>query len=578
MSKLIDGDASQVLPEFVWLLRDVDCIPTSDDGKELSPTDYLTSVLQKNKSCSTSSTLLQNFPTFQCFTIPPPSADSDILADIAANFEFLSPLFNARVDSTILWLKANISAKVVGGSATKCDGKMLACLIEQYFTQISRSNGSIPTIQVSWLKAIELRLMKLADSLVSEYDRDMQAQLEGKLPMMEGTNGETGETLMNIHLQVFAKKRLQLQKDSLHFLSQAKLTTSLELGIIREFDKQIAQLDSKNQVTDGRLFRFIQANMKISEDICTAVYIDKYKPVDVKLRNILSSQMPGSVNRELEIFGKEYHKHARGPALQYIYSQMRAESLLLESHLQLIPGPVEDLRVVGADADRVKLKWMPTEVNSSSVETYEVLIKSKGKDWEVVGTRPKNSCSVLVVGLKSSTWYCLSVRAKSSKYSGNKVSVVRVRTLMSKSIQNTVHASAVVASPIVYPCMVAYAAQGRITSGIMTRSPVDVVAGGFMLTMVPFTAVVGMTPIAGQLASSDTYKKEIGDRLGDLEEGDTEVLEWGVEKLPECSVVDVPSDSELEGSDLSSSDVRDELEDLDMSDDEDRLLYDAEAP
>ena len=123
VSRLIDGDASQVLPEFVWLLRDVDCIPTSADGKELSPTDYLTSVLQKNKSCSTSSTLLQNFPTFQCFTIPPPSADSDILTDIAANFEFLSPLFNARVDSTILWLKANIRAKVVGGSATKCDGR-----------------------------------------------------------------------------------------------------------------------------------------------------------------------------------------------------------------------------------------------------------------------------------------------------------------------------------------------------------------------------------------------------------------------------------------------------------------------
>ena len=89
MSKLVEGEkgnqASQVLPEFVWLLRDVDCVPTSADGKELSPTDYLTSVLQKNKSCSTSSTLLQHFSTFQCFTIPPPSADGDILADITAN-------------------------------------------------------------------------------------------------------------------------------------------------------------------------------------------------------------------------------------------------------------------------------------------------------------------------------------------------------------------------------------------------------------------------------------------------------------------------------------------------------------
>lgn len=232
------------------------------------------------------------------------------------------------------------------------------------------------------------------------------------------------------------------------------------------------------------------------------------------LQNVLSHQMPTTIDQELKAFHNAYFKEALGHAVYGVYRKMRSESSKLESDLKLIPGPVEELEVVGADADRVKIRWKTPVINSSSVEFYEVLIKTKSKNWELISTR--KGFSALVVGLQSSTWYCLSVRAKSNKYNGNEVQFVRVRTLLSKSVQRTIHASAVVSSPIVYPCMVAYAASGIISKAVQEKSPLGVIAGGFMLTMLPVTAVIGMTPIAGALASSHQYKNEISDRLGDL--------------------------------------------------------------
>ena len=571
------GDqVSQVLPEFVWLLRDVDCIPTSADGKELSPTDYLTSVLQKNKSCSTSSTLLQHFPTFQCFTIPPPSADGDILADITANLECLTHLFNQKVDSTIQWLLDNVRAKVVGGSATKCDGKMLACLLEQYFTQISKSSDKIPNFQVSWLKAIELRLMKLADSLVSEYDRDMQAQLEGKLPMVEGTNGETGETLMNIHLQVFAKKRLQFQKEILpfHMSKESELGTNLLSSFDRSISESVKNGDH-DQVIGGRLFNFIQANIKSSEKYCAAVYSEEYnKTVRPKVENALLAQIPVTIEEELTSFRVDYYRLAKGPAADEIFKQLRTQSVRFEEVLSLIPGPVKSLRVVGASSDRVKLRWEPPEVNAAAVEKYVVMIKSKGKDWEEVASQDKlvqhhlkiwNSS--LITGLLSSTWYCFAVLASNEKYTGRQVSLVKAKTGMSRQVLG---AAAAIASPIALPSSVKYLLRDE-----KFIKPPDYKARAFRVVIIALSSGLSLVPVAGQVASYLLYqevKEDVHYFEDHLTQNDAEVFHYTPPSSTEAKTdrkelnladydpVDVPEDSEdlencvtVGGSDLEDS-------------------------
>ena len=338
----------------------------------------------------------------------------------------------------------------MGSLATKCDGKMLACLLEQYFTQISRSSDKIPNFQVSWLKAIELRLMKLADSLVSEYDRDMQAQLEGKLPMVEGTNGETGETSMNIHLQVFAKKHLQFQTEILpfHLSNGSEMGTDLLSCLDRSLSESVKNGDH-DQVIGGRLFNFIQANIKSSEKYCATVYNEEYnRTVRPKVENALFAQIPVTIEEELTSFRADYYRLAKGPAADEIFKQLRTESVRFEEELSLIPGLVKSLKVVGADSTRVKLRWEPPEVNAAAVEKYVVMIKSKGKDWEEVASRKKGKCSSFITGLQSSTWYCFAVLGKGQKYTGQQISLVKAKTGISQAAHKALHVTSTLSGPV----------------------------------------------------------------------------------------------------------------------------------
>ena len=399
----------------------------------------------------TTSKLLQRFPTFKCFTIPPPSDEVSILTNITANHDSLSAVFNQKVDSTIHWLKRNLEAKAVGSSATKCDGKMLAHLMEQYFTQISRSSGKVPNFQASWLKAIELRLMKLADSLVSEYDRDMQAQLEGKLPMVEGTNGETGETLMSIHLQVFAKKRLHLQNETERF--QTSEFCSFDPDPLSSFEEKIAEYVS-GKVVGGQLFKFVEQNIKASENYCVSAYIELYKKiVRPKVEKAKNTQVPTTINEQLGTFRSSYFKRtrAKGPAAHDIFEARRSESIRFEEELSLIPGPVQSLDVVVEESgmEHINLRWERPKVNAEAVKEYLVMKRFRDVNWVIVAI--ESECSASISGLKSATNYDFAVFAKSEKYTGMKAAIVRVETAMSRTAKVALCASAVVAPSSVLP-------------------------------------------------------------------------------------------------------------------------------
>ena len=570
----MDGDTidrnKHNLPDFMWLLRDVDSIPTDSVGKEITPTEFIVKILQNSRSLA-SSTLLNFFPSLHCLTIPPPSSDGALLSDITRNCENLSPCFKESIDAALQYILSNIKVKMGYNSALKLNGSMLACLVKQYFQLIKDMNCKLPIMEVSWLMTVELRLKRIAEALIDEYDRDMRAQLREMFPMPDGLQGETGETLMNVHLQVFAKKRLQLQTEILSHQSHplTERITSMEISLLNMFDEGIVEYDKtdKNKVIGGKLFIFIKENYTASEELCNSLYKKIYdETVYHKLQNALFTQIPTTIDPELATFCKEYFKKAKGEAIYEVYKRLRSESSTLEGDLLLIPGPVENLNVVGVDADRVKLRWEPPEINQSAAELYEILIKSKGKDWEVISTREGHS--VLVTGLKSSTWYCLSVRAKNQRFRGNKVQFVRVQTLVSKSLQKAVEVSSIAASPIVYPCMVAYAGSSYISRGIQAKSPIDVLGGGLILTMVPVTALIGMTPVIGALASNDTYNKEIRNRRGDLSDKDTSVVCSNGEASSTFEVVDVPEDSENEIDLCSSGRDHQELQDICCSSDE----------
>ena len=221
------------------------------------------------------------------------------------------------------------------------------------------------------------------------------------------------------------------------------------------------------------------------------VRIEYNKTVRPKVENAVLAQILVTIEEELTSFRTDYYELAKGPAADEIFKQLRTESVRFEEELSLIPGPVQSLRVVGASADCVKLRWEPPEVNAEAIEKYVVMIKSKGKDWEEMASQKKRS--TLITGLESSTWYCFAVLASNEKYTGRQVSLVKAKTGMN---QQVLGAAAAIASPIVFPSTVNYLfSEQNYTDSDNLRVFIVAVSSG-----------LGLVPVAGQIVSYLAYK------------------------------------------------------------------------
>ena len=103
-------------PPFLWLLRDTLVKMPENDGKELTPTEYLTTEVLNGDNLDSMEmavrrALTELFPCFECKTLPPPSTDVDVMVTITTKHEQLAPLFNQGVDELIAFMKLSVRPK-----------------------------------------------------------------------------------------------------------------------------------------------------------------------------------------------------------------------------------------------------------------------------------------------------------------------------------------------------------------------------------------------------------------------------------------------------------------------------------
>ena len=461
----------------------------------------------------------------------------------------------------------NVELKQSYDSSTQCNGNMLACLIQQHFLHVSEADSEIPTFRLSWVMAIELRLKRIAESLADEYDFDMRTLLENNLPVVDGLHGETGNTLMNSHLQVFAKKRLKFQQAiaSFHSPSLTENLSNFETNLMANFDKDIVEYSQggrQDNVIGGRLYSFMQENIRSSELACTSLYNDKYsKIIQPKLQNALALRIPTNIDLELQQLDTEYFREAVGPAVSDMYFQLRDNSSKLEADLLLIPGQVLDLKIVGVSRDRVKLRWKRPEINPCAVEWYIIMIKSRGKKWEMVSTR--KGYSALVTGLESSKWYCIAVFAGNSKYCGGKGLCIKFKTNMSQVAEGVLLTAATIANPVVYPCVAAYFGYKIIKNVNMKNDKTAIRVIGTLAIGLPILIGCGSIPVLGSGASLMQTLIGTRDVRKDLNIRDTEEFHWKGESS-ELDDIELPSDSE----EVDADGKGEQLQDLEESGDE----------
>ena len=353
------GEHWRCFPPFLWLLRDVFVTMPKRNGKELTPTEYLTTeVLGDDNSDSMKvavrKTLIQCFPTFDCKTLPPPSTDRKVMENISTSLEKLDTLFNQGVDELIAFIKANIKAKkVFDAVGTKCDGPTFAILVKEV-TKAVNDPQSIPALNSTWKLVVESRCKSMQERLLSEYCNTIKYRYDetskgGPLEERADHELEYTKSLMGIHDTLWSELRKKLN-DELGPLLNLKVTGECTLETVTDqLEKQLVQTlwetDPSTQarvkkVVGGALFPIVEENRKRSWEFCDQLFTKLYTPIreKVQMTGGEGGYTPDKLAADIKALVQDYDAKSVGPEKWRVRAAMettiKQNKELFQKHLQ----------------------------------------------------------------------------------------------------------------------------------------------------------------------------------------------------------------------------------------------------
>ena len=426
----ISSEAMQkFMPHFLWLLRDVSLSVTNRKGEPITPTEFLhTCVLatESGQPTDVGKSLFGFFPSLECHTLPIPSIRPAVIHNIIQQQDKLRPAFNAAIEQLNQQILQQLAPKKARDGVTLLNGHTFAALVHEYVEAIN-TPGAIPDLEQGWQAVIKLQLKEFSDSLVREYEKQMEISVKGNLPMDDSS-------LMMVHeqklMQVKKLLELEVHRISLFISGGEEMEThlkQLELEIIRKND------DCDAKVVGGALFQFIVQNYSESKQQCEECFREamKQSKVQEKCSEAIQTSKPLDIGSETDEIIRNYHRTAVGPASSEVLEKGMVELNQLRDTMKMIPGNVRKVRDIGVSHDRIKLTWKPPKYNPEAIETYIVWKRTKGGPWEEV-TRTKNT-TTLVMGLKPQRKYEFKVVASNSLIMGLEGRIGHSGTVMSKA-------------------------------------------------------------------------------------------------------------------------------------------------
>lgn len=361
-------DLKNYFPDFLWLLRDaILMVPPGRDGKPMTPTDYLkTVVLKRSKGFEEKASdkigraILTVFPTVECMTIQPPSADPKVMQDIVAKQDCLEPRFNEQVERLIQYLLQNVKAKNGFAGGKQVDGPLLAVMASQFIKAVNDPDA-IPCIADTWQAAVEARCKKVLNQMLQEYTQEMEAKIAlVGLPIEEDSADDKGSskpcTLLGLHRSILLQKTETLLKQVGHFVGgpaasleggasaydRESLSAELEqcTAIFTEDTIVSIQGESmrKKKITGGILFKFAQRNYSESRSYCLALFTELYSKVEEKIQPMDNKYTFEKLSKDLTDLQSMYDQRAIGPAKWEVYAEKESFIRAEEKNYQRLSG------------------------------------------------------------------------------------------------------------------------------------------------------------------------------------------------------------------------------------------------
>ena len=335
-------------PKFLWLLRDV----TLEVPKGRTPQQFITDqVFTQDKAVGEA--IMTLFPSEDCKLLPMPTANKDILKHIEDRESELEPEFQDAVTRLTEYLRENVKVKHGFSHGQRVDGPTLVLLLEQYLEAVN-TPGTIPSLENTWNTVVEMRCGEVINSLVKEYECEMERALHNKLPVEEEATPEENEEnshpdqhqqqvyLMEVHSQLLRRKMEKLLKEIKYITSaenahrpgaavryKKELVKSLQSKIIEtKSDKMKGQV-----VTGGVIAQFVYENDEKSRAYCIECFDEVSAPLLKNLRSIMESATvttaaPDAPRYTFQHFiddranlQMEYFARAIGPAKQKVWEE-----------------------------------------------------------------------------------------------------------------------------------------------------------------------------------------------------------------------------------------------------------------
>lgn len=357
-------DFKKYFPDFLWLLRDVHLLPTGDDGREVTPTEYLVSkVLRRGKSFRETKSdevgraILTFFPSVECKTVQSPSSNPEVVRDITRRQDSLDPTFNKQVDLLVQYFFQRLQAKKGFSATNLVDGPILVEMAGHYLKAVNDTDA-IPCISDTWNTAVEKRCQEVLEKLVREYTQDMEACItEIRFPIEEDSPDDVNamtkpRSLFGMHRAVLLRKTESLLKQVGHLVSASpqfaevysweSLSAQLEhFTAIFEEDKAGRKIHGqqikRKKVTGGALFKFTQQNYSESQSGCLTLFEKLYQQIQDKMHATQSYTFE-ELLKDLKILHFDYFKKAVGPAKWEVYDEKRKFIKAQEQSFRLLKG------------------------------------------------------------------------------------------------------------------------------------------------------------------------------------------------------------------------------------------------
>lgn len=375
----------KICPPFLWLLRDVFLDIPKQDGKDISPTEFLKNeVLCCNENANVGEdvhrALTQFFPKFKCMTLPLPSANREVLKHISTNQDKLEPLFNKGVDELIAFLRTEVKPKkVFTATGSACNGPTLATLVKVVADAVNDPK-SIPALDNTWKLVVESRCRSVHANLLAEYSAIIKARYDkaskgGPIDEIRSPDSDCVVSVMGIHGDIWTDIMSKLHTELGPLLSSQvagectleSVTEQLEKELIQYADPHTQANDRK--VVGGAIYCVIEENRKRSRKFCYQLFNDLYNSIKEAAEK--DGYTTYDLAKDLKELFEKYDQKSIGPEKWHVRAEMES---IIEQNKKIIEKRLEEQ--LKHKQEELKLHQALQQSQRESREQFQTLIKN----------------------------------------------------------------------------------------------------------------------------------------------------------------------------------------------------------